>query len=46
MLRSLSALLVVFSLTGCQTDGEPPIEEAPPDTAAVASDANGHDESS
>lgn len=44
MLRSLSALLVVLSLIACQNDGEPPIEEAPPDTAAVASDADGHDE--
>jgi predicted methyltransferase len=44
MPRSLSALLVALSLMACQNDGEPPVEEAPPDTAAVASDPAGHDE--
>ena len=43
MPRSLAALLVVLSLMACQNDGEPPVEEAPPDTAATA-DAAGHDE--
>ena len=44
MPRSLYALLAVLTLTACQNEAEPPVEDVVPDTAAVASDPAGHDE--
>jgi predicted methyltransferase len=43
MPRSLAVLLVVLLFAACQSKGEPPVEEAPPDTAAAASGPAGHD---
>jgi predicted methyltransferase len=44
MPRSFLVLLVALLLAACRNAGEPPIEEAPPDTASVVSDPAGHDE--
>ena len=43
MPRSLPLLAAALLFAACD-DSDAPIEEAPPDTAAVASDAAGHDE--